>query len=554
MKKNIQQNHNHGKTFEIQETDLLQTPPGLLFLGPLIIGIIGFVLIFLCTANNGVGLSGDSVGYITWARNLYENHSFSKQDGSFLLGWPPLYPIFLACFKLCGINDFLAARLISTLSFGLIIFLSGLWTLKYSRSLTFSLMVSICALLSKPLAFVCSWAWSEPLFILFIVVFLILVPEVINKPTLKSTLLLAVITSAICLTRYIGVMFLPFGAILLFSGIKHLRKKLIFTSIWGFASAILPGIWLLRNQILSGTLTGNRSPASTTLIKNIELAGNFIGSWFLPINSEKTAHGRLFFILFCTFFSAIFAVNAYKIIKAKKADWPIMSVSLFLVLYITAIIYAATKKGMDLIDDRFLAPAYPAIIIIVWDFISNLFSSDINSSYKKTFSLRRAVLYGLIVAIGSAIWIIAGIYSTVASARQVSEKGYGFSNVKWKASETIAWLKSNRLNTRIYTNDPYAIYILAGLNADFVPTNLDYFKTSDPCRLDVGKKYMSDFISSLKSPTPPCLVWFLNHFRTYLYNPNELQEFCSMKIIKKLPDGYIVALYPKEPSVAPPHK
>ncbi len=546
MKKNIQQRQNPDKTFKMQEIGLLQKPRRLLFLGPLLIGIIGFVLLFWCTSNYGVGLSGDSVGYITWARNLLENHSFSKQDGSFLLSWPPLYPILIACLKLCGTNEFFAARLMSTISFGLIIFFSGLWILKYSGSLTFSVIGSICTLLSKPLFGVCCWAWSEPLFILFIIAFLLLVPDIISKPTFKSTLLLAVVTSAACMIRYIGIVLLPIGAVVLFFGIKHFRKKLIFTAFWGVVSLLLPGIWFLRNRILTGTFFGARPAAIRTFNENIQLTGNTIGSWFIPSSPQDSVSGWLFFILFCIFISAIFVFIAYKIMKSKEFDWSLITVSLFIFLYLTAIIYAVTTVSMDSIDDRFLSPLYPAVVFILWAFISNLLGPGLKLPQVNNYYVRRTFRYGLIIGIGLSIWLITGLNFTAASAQYLSNKGLGMSSSTWKNSETIAWLKANRPKGRIYTNDPQRIYILADIDAYMVPTKLDYFKNLSPADQNSLEQQIPKFKSALESKEDVYLVWFFSHFRKCLYDPQELQQFCNMKIIKELDDGIIIALYPKE--------
>lgn len=540
MKKGTQQKQNPDQTFEIQRSGLPQKPRQLQILGPLLIGITGFAVLFWCTSNYGVGLSGDSVGYITWARNLLENHSFSKGDGSSLVIWPPLYSTLIACFKVCGAGEFLAARLISTISFGLIISLSGLWILRYSGSLTFSIIGSICILLSKPVFGVCCWAWSEPLFILLMITFLLLVPDVIGNPTFKSTLLLAIVTSALCLTRYIGVVFLPVGAVVLFCGIKHFRKKLIFTIFWGAASAILPGIWITRNLILTGTPTGLRPAALMNFDENIRLADKAIKSWFIPSSMENFIPDRLFFVLFCIFISAIFVFIAYKIIKYREFDWPFITVCLFIFLYLTLIMYSVTTVSMDRIDDRLLSPVYPAAVFIIAAIMSKLLSSGANNHF-----VWKKLCYGLIAGIGLCIWFIAGLNYTTAMSKRVSEAGIGFASSFWKNSETIAWLKANRPKGRIYTNDPHSIYILTNINTEMVPTKIGYFKNLSPSDQEATEQQIPKFKSVLESGENIYLVWFFNHFRKYLYEPDQLQEFCTMKLIKQCKDGYIIALYPK---------
>jgi hypothetical protein len=134
----------------------------------------------------------------------------------------------------------------------------------------------------------------------------------------------------------------------------------------------------------------------------------------------------------------------------------------------------------------------------------------------------------------------------MAMTQQLSKNGFGFASSSWKNSDTIAWLKSNKLNGKIYTNETNGIYILADINSYMLPAKADYFKNlSQSSRKDMEKQLL-DFKSALGSGERVYLVWFARHFRKYLYDPQELGQFCNMNIIKELNDGIIIALYPKE--------
>jgi hypothetical protein len=79
-----------------------------------------------------------------------------------------------------------------------------------------------------------------------------------------------------------------------------------------------------------------------------------------------------------------------------------------------------------------------------------------------------------------------------------------------------------------------------------LPVKSDYFKNISQSRRKDMEKQLLEFKSALKTGESVYLVWFARHFRKYLYDPQELQQFCNMKIIKELDDGIIIALYPKE--------
>ena len=534
MKRNLRQKFNIRKTLKTQEINSPQKTGRFLFLIPLFIGIIGFVMLLSSSSNYGVGISGDSVSYIMWARNFAENFSFSKSDGSSLIILPPFYSISIACFKLLGMNEFFAARLISSLSFGLIIFISGLWILRYLGSLLFSIICSILILFSNAIVPDCCWAWSEPLFIMFVAFFLFLIPRVIDNPTFKLTFLLGIITSAACLTRYIGVALLPVGAFVLFFGIKQLRKKIVFTFFWGIVSLIPFGIWLIRNHILSGTFMGVRLSYYSPVFQNINTAGDTLRSWFI-IGAEKYIPGWLFFTLFSIFVLATLTVYTYKFIKSKETNWAIITVPLFIVSYTTAILYAAINSQLGSFEGRYLSPLYPAITMLI-----AVFAFKLLGSRKK--NIRYITIGGIVI--GTSIWLFAGFNYTMATTKHLSKYGFGFASAFWQNSDTIAWLKSNKLNGRIYTNDVWGIYILTDINTCMSPSKP---KDENPSQKDktLKEKGLSEFKSVLETEKNVYLVWFARNIRSYLYVPQQLQDFCDMRLIARLNDGYIIQLYPK---------
>ncbi|NIP42487.1 MAG: hypothetical protein GWO30_06835 [Gammaproteobacteria bacterium] len=79
------------------------------------LAILGAALIIYPTYHYGIGLSPDSVGYISTARSLISGKGFFQYDGQPFFLQPPLYPIILA------------PILEIALAINLIIFLSQHW-------------------------------------------------------------------------------------------------------------------------------------------------------------------------------------------------------------------------------------------------------------------------------------------------------------------------------------------------------------------------------------------------------------------------------------------
>lgn len=62
--------------------------------------ILGTTLVLVATSTYGAGLSPDSVGYISAARQISEGNGYVDRYGQDLAVWPPLYPAALSIMDL----------------------------------------------------------------------------------------------------------------------------------------------------------------------------------------------------------------------------------------------------------------------------------------------------------------------------------------------------------------------------------------------------------------------------------------------------------------------
>jgi hypothetical protein len=346
--------------------------------------------------------------------------------------------------------------------------------------------------------------------------------------------LLAVITACACLTRYIGIVLFPVGAFVLFFGIKDWRKKFILTSIWGIVSAFPLGIWSIRNYMLTETFMGVRLPQYSPFIKNINIIGNHIKSWLIFFNGIDKIPGWIFFTLFSIFVLSITAIYTYKLLKTKTTNWPVISISLFIIVYMCAIIYSAMNSLLGSFEGRYLSPIYiPMVMLFAF------------SSIKLYALTRKYMRYAvvLVLALSTCIWLYTGFARTYFMTQHLYYYGFGFGNAAWKNSQTIAWLKYTKLDGNIYTNDTNALYLFADISSCLSPAKLENLpKNSAKIRQDEMDKFKSRLISGKQT----YLIWFARHCRTYLYEPHQLQQFCNMRLVAQLNDGYVIALYPKD--------
>ncbi|MDQ1331246.1 MAG: hypothetical protein QG578_1514 [Thermodesulfobacteriota bacterium] len=61
----------------------------------LLLSVAGALVVFFGTSQFGIGISPDSVNYISCARELIRGNGFLSYEGTPFTLWPPLYPVLL---------------------------------------------------------------------------------------------------------------------------------------------------------------------------------------------------------------------------------------------------------------------------------------------------------------------------------------------------------------------------------------------------------------------------------------------------------------------------
>ncbi|MBN2456072.1 MAG: hypothetical protein JXB29_05985 [Sedimentisphaerales bacterium] len=531
---------------DIHKTELLKSEHSskakILLLG--LIGLAGCVLIFVCTSKYGPGITPDSVEYAAAAESLLGGKGFLRLNGSVYESWPPLYPLLLALLKLCGVEVFFAARCLSALSFGLAIWLCGVWLLKQSGSLFLAMVCSVCILCSKPLFGVSLWAWSEPVFVLLIIGFFFALSAFAERPTLRRCLMLSMVTAAVCLTRYIGVVTIAVGGfVIIFNKQQALLKRVVFAILWSALSLFPLALWLLRNQLLTGTLMGSRYPSKLAISENITLAGNDLASWLLPYHIVSSVPGWIFFCLFCLFIMGAFVVIVING-RRRNLHWPsspLMILLIFMALYASGILSAVTRVRVDVLSDRLLVPLYcPLVMLFLGIFALVLFEKPGVAVSDKNIH-NKFIRLSVGIGIGLGLCLVTGTSYVLAGAQKAIRDGAGGINSKrWQESETIAWMRTHNLTGRIFSNDTNPIYILTQHTSQQLPALPSFYADqADQHRLDISR-----FISAVESEDDTYVVWFIPNPRTYLYDPVQLQQFCRLEMLQKFADGAVLAAYP----------
>ncbi len=253
-----------------------------------ILSVVGIGLVLLSTSRYGVGISSDSVAYISTARSLLSGNGYFLYDGSPFIGWPPLFPTVLAVLGLIGVELVEGVRFLNAFVFGLIIFTSGQLFLRQIGSKGLLICGTVSILLSVPILHVSTTAMSEPLFTLLAVLFVIYISQFLNEKRLSLLFLLSAIAALSCLQRYIGITIIMTGLVLIVTSMPKtpLLQRFKYAIVFGVISVTPLVIWFMRNHIVAVLPPWKATPIKQLGVADIIVFSILAGSCIPGMNED----------------------------------------------------------------------------------------------------------------------------------------------------------------------------------------------------------------------------------------------------------------------------
>jgi hypothetical protein len=497
----------------------------------LILSLVGVLLVVICTSRYGAGVTPDSVAYISTARNLLSGEGYAIHDGRPFVNWPPLFPTLLAWIGLGGFDPLDSVCYVNAISFGLTILVTGLWLLNNVRSPPLVLVGSVAILLSRPLIYVSAFAWTEPLFVLLMLLSIFVMQQFLQSGKLLSLLLSAIFAALASLTRYIGVTVILTGlvALLLFNRNISTKTRLFRATLFALISTLPLTAWVVRNYAVASTLIGEHGPSPYTLMQELYFTLNTVAKWFLPPIIPAILRILLVILLFVSG-TAIFQV----LLRWNQDSWSstnslrIMPLVYFILLYTSGLIASATRIAFDPINHRLLAPIYVPFMLLILFTIDN-----IAQSFSRMHFLKQALT--VFLPIGLGLWLVYPfLYSGNLVINSIRNGAGGYSSKAWMNSELISYLRQHPLHGSIYSNASHAIYILTGMSARPSPS-----KHSRDNSLIRPVDDFQQLKKSVASGNDAYVVWFENEPLLSFYNIQELRSVFDLESVVKTSDGAI---------------
>ena len=362
------------------------------------LAVLGTVLILAREVNYGANIVGDSVHYISIARNLLAGNGYASPImGS--IPWPPLYPLLLTFFAIFGSSPADIAGMagyLNAIAFGLTIFVFAIWLRARVRSRFLVVWACLACVLSMPLVDVSASARSEALFILFTVTSFFAINKFLDTDKRSCLIWAAIFTGLACLVRYLGVTIVP--SVLLLLLLRRdatFLKKVKNASIYSIIAMVPICVWMLRNILVIGSWTGHGGEFGSwtghliesgkyELLFNFRSALSVVAEWvFIKPGQMVIWFERIFGVemtgeiasVVDTALPVLVAVVLVMGIGAGVIGWHrqrfphdsrlLVFLAVFVGIYVVVLIIGVTVQDVELVDDRYFAPAYIPLVFIV---------------------------------------------------------------------------------------------------------------------------------------------------------------------------------------------
>ena len=427
---------------------------------------LGAGLVLAYDVTWGVALHWDSTQYIAAARNLLAGNGFHQFNGTPYVWWPPLYPLLLAVASLDVFDPLAVAGPVNAVIFGLTIFVVVQYLRRRLESRFLVVWAGLSLTLAAPLAESASWAMTEPLFILLATLALIRTDDYLTGGNKTSTLAWAAVCAALAWqTRYLGAAVV--AAVTLFllcqRGARPTQRARRAAG-FALAAAAPMALWLARNRLYTGNATGPRNTAPYSLPEVLsDLGRGFANNWVyfdLPL-VPSVEWLRLVPAAGLLVVGGVFIGAATRRSMPRMPfDWrPCYVFGGFALIYFmltsAAVMLGATFHGFQ---PRFLTPMYVPLLVTAAFALDRLLSSVRAASASRTST---PTVAGAVVIAVLCVWTVGAVEPGAREIAQANSCLYcrGYSSSFWADSETLEYVRQNRLEGVVYSNHPEVVYL-----------------------------------------------------------------------------------------------
>lgn len=423
---------------------------------------IVFVWILHYARHGGIGISPDSVAYLSAADNIVNGFSFTDYNGIPFVLFPLGYPVFLAMVQLFSPDTLIhtAPTLNGLLFSGLLFMSSYLFRQMRFYHPAVRLLLLLLLATSSALLEVYSMLWSETLFLFLVLLFFIVFNRYLHSLKRRDLLMAAMVVSLVFVVRYAGITCIITGCLLiLLNGRLTGKKKLQHLMVFGTVGIALAAWNLVRNNLISGTFTGVRQKATRTVAENLQDIGEVLRYWFpLPesVPAWTMVAGSLILLI-----ALLFVLHS--LLQQQYFSATEHSIALFILVYAAFMLTISSVSRFETLSSRLMAPVYIPILLL-------LAAGSVYLVRRNNRFLKIAITLLLLSTYGYTQYHHYNNNSHTWEG--VSYAGMpGYTEDQWKKSPLIDHMRKRKalFSGPIFSNANDALFFLSGIKAFPLP-------------------------------------------------------------------------------------
>lgn len=448
--------------------------------------MLAFAQVLIAT-RDGVGISADSVIYISVGREIAAGHGAVVPFGTpqpTPLGTRvgPLLPMVLSVTDRFGADPVMAARWLNALLFAGTVWLVGIIIRRATGLLWLAVCGSAFVATSRLMLAIHEMAWTEPIFLFLSTAAMFLLALHTSTGKIRPLAAACMMMLLCLLARWAGAALIVTAFVCLMLGNLSWRRKALaacFVTLLLCLPMFSGGpIWLryiVQCLRVGPAITQPDSSDRAELVSNLASAADFVADWVWPRRLWRSSFNSVGNVAAAALVLAVLAALTLRARTSAAFKKPAGNaglrahlcwvMGLLLAAYPLFLLAVLIFFGKNRIgwSSRILSPLLiPGMLLAVlggcslWDDAGRR---------------RRVAVVALLTCLaGLAIRLPLSVIRSIELAHASGAGSEGFHDAKWRASETIAAIKDLPAETALYTNAPDAIYFLAGRPAYWLPS------------------------------------------------------------------------------------
>jgi hypothetical protein len=494
-------------------------------------------MLMLYATREGVGLSPDADTYLALARRLAAGErsvstaptSAQSQPATH---YPPGYPFILAAISKLGVDMLSGARVLNAFAFGGAVVLSGL-LLRIGLGLdrAAALIGAAVVALARHLLYINSMVLSDGAFVFLLLAGWLLLGRFLDRPQVKVLVIGACVIAVALLTRYAGIALAAAGGLALLLNRQRgfttrIKDAMVFNAI-ALAPLVL---WVVMNVRRTGSAVDRALSLHWPPATQWQRAAETIAQWLWPTPQDwLTAAGMVTVAVLC-----IVAVLSWRNAR-REGRAPLGGAARvmlwFIACYIPVVLITVTLVDANTwMDFRILAPLQLAVTLLV---ISELARSRLPPSAGAI-----ASHWPVVMLIAAVAFILGQAARCVAWAHEAPELYVGYSMVKWRSSQTLAYVNDLPADTIIYTNATALLRLRADRVVKQVPAVVDPSTLKPLPELDRRLRAMERDLRNRDG----YVVYFDDVRRPNLISCQQLERELKLRLVYRGSDGQVLQL------------